>query len=126
VRGATGLAIAFGMSERLVGLTIVAVGTSLPELITSIVAARRGHSDIAVGNVVGSNIFNVLLCLGTCALVGEVGAPLRALTVDLVALGVLTVAGLWFMRSSRTLSRVEAAFLLAGYLAFLVVAIMRG
>jgi Ca2+/Na+ antiporter len=68
VRGAVGLAAAVGMSERVVGLTIVAVGTSLPELAASLVAAFRGHSDMAVGNIVGSNVFNVLLILGAAAI----------------------------------------------------------
>jgi cation:H+ antiporter len=68
VNGAVDAAHALGMSERLVGLTVVAIGTSLPELVTSVVAARRGHSDLAIGNVVGSNIFNVFLCLGGAAL----------------------------------------------------------
>jgi len=64
VDGSVSVARALGMSDRLVGLTVVAIGTSLPELVTSVIAARRGHSDLAIGNVVGSNIFNVLLCLG--------------------------------------------------------------
>ncbi len=72
IDGAVAAARWLGMSERLVGLTIVAVGTSLPELVTSVIAARRGHSDLAVGNVVGSNIFNVLLCLGAASLFGVV------------------------------------------------------
>ena len=67
------------------GLTIVAVGTSLPELVTSVLAARRGESDIAVGNVVGSNIFNVLLCLGSASLASTLHAQLAAVIVDLVA-----------------------------------------
>jgi cation:H+ antiporter len=126
VSGASALAIALGLSERLVGLTIVAVGTSLPELVTSIVAAKRGHSDIAVGNVVGSNIFNVLLCLGGAALVGDVGAPLRSLAVDLAALGILTALGALFLRSARTLSRVEGAMLVIAYAVFLTSVIWRG
>jgi cation:H+ antiporter len=126
VRGASSLAIAIGMSERLVGLTIVAVGTSLPELITSLIAARRGHSDIALGNVVGSNIFNVLLCLGAASLVGEVGAPLYTLAIDLAALGVLTLFASLFMRTARTMSRMEGGVLLAGYLLFTFAIIVRG
>jgi len=69
VDAATSLAKMFGMSERFIGLTIVALGTSLPELFTSVVAARKGKADIAIGNIVGSNIFNILFVIGTSALI---------------------------------------------------------
>jgi cation:H+ antiporter len=114
------------MTERLVGLTIVAVGTSLPELVTSVIAARRGHSDIAVGNVVGSNIFNSLLCLGAAGLSGPVGAPLAMLGVDLVALVVMTGLACAFMRSERTISRLEGGFALTCYTLFMLVTVQRG
>ena len=67
VNGATGIARMFGLSETLIGLTIVAIGTSLPELVTSLVAARKGQNEIAMGNVIGSNLFNILLILGVSA-----------------------------------------------------------
>ena len=69
VSGATEIARYFGMSERFIGLTIVALGTSLPELVTSVTAARRGNTGIAIGNIVGSNIFNILFVIGTTALI---------------------------------------------------------
>lgn len=69
VDAATALAQLIGMSERLIGLTIVALGTSLPELVTSVTAARKGNADIAIGNIVGSNIFNILFVIGTAALI---------------------------------------------------------
>lgn len=119
VTAATSLALSWGMSERVVGLTIVAIGTSLPELATSVIAAARGHADLAVGNVVGSNIFNVLLCLGAAGLFGGVHADPRALALDLGVLVAMTAAGLVFMRTARTVRRVEGGLLLAGYLAFL-------
>ena len=72
VEGATEIARYFGMSERFIGLTIVAFGTSLPELVTSVTAARRGNADIAIGNIVGSNIFNILFVIGTTALICDV------------------------------------------------------
>lgn len=125
VSAATDLARAWGMSERLVGLTIVAVGTSLPELATSLLAAARGNSDIAVGNVVGSNIFNILLCLGASGLSGAVEGQLSTLRVDLVALFLMTGAGLVFIRTERTMRRWEGAVLLAGYVVFLVVLAVR-
>ena len=126
VDGAVTLAHAFGMSERLVGLTIVAVGTSLPELVTSVIAARRGHSDLAVGNVVGSNIFNTFLCLGAAGLAGPVGAPLESLGVDLGALIVMTIIGAAFIRHERTITRLEGAIALTLYCLFAAMTIARG
>lgn len=119
VEGASGIARSLGMSERLVGLTIVAVGTSLPELATSLIAARKGHSDIAVGNVIGSNVFNVLLCLGAAAVVGAVGAPFGSIAWDLATLVAITLAAAVMMRTARTLTRLEGALLVGSYLAYL-------
>lgn len=126
IKGAVSVAHSLGMSERLVGLTIVAVGTSLPELVTSVIAARRGHSDLAVGNVVGSNIFNVLLCLGASALTAPILVPLSALAIDLGALVVMTAVIAIFIRSERTISRVEGAVALGLYLVFTAVTVARG
>jgi cation:H+ antiporter len=126
VDGAVSAAHSLGMSERLVGLTVVAVGTSLPELTTSVVAARRGHSDLAIGNVVGSNIFNVFLCLGSAALVGNVAAPWNELTIDLLALGAMTAVGAVLIRSDRTISRSEGAVAVGLYVLFLAASIARG
>lgn len=126
VDGAVSAAHALGMSERLVGLTVVAVGTSLPELVTSIVAARQGHSDLAIGNVIGSNIFNVFLCLAASALFGSISAELRDLTVDFIALGVMTIVAAVFIRGARTISRREGGIAVALYVFFIAVSIMRG
>lgn len=126
VDGAVSLAHALGLSERLVGLTVVAVGTSLPELVTSVVAARKGYSDLAVGNVVGSNIFNVLLCLGAAGLAGSVGAPLKTVAFDVAALMVMTALGAVFIRTERTISRIEGAIAIAAYVAYVVMTIAWG
>lgn len=126
VDGAVSVAHALGMSDRLVGLTIVAVGTSLPELVTSVIAARRGHSDLAVGNVVGSNIFNTFLCLGAAGLAGSVGAPLHTLGVDLVALVVMTGLAAAFIRTERTISRLEGGVAVALYAVFTALTVARG
>jgi cation:H+ antiporter len=126
VDAAVDVAGSLGMSERLVGLTIVAVGTSLPELVTSVIAAHRGHSDLAVGNVIGSNIFNVFLCLGAAGLMGDVGAPMASLVIDLVALGGMTVMAVVFMRTARSISRVEGVVVLAAYASFVAFVVMRG
>ncbi|WP_437621334.1 sodium:calcium antiporter [Sorangium sp. So ce1151] len=126
VDGAVGVALGAGMSERLVGLTTVAVGTSLPELATSLIAALRGHSAIAVGNVVGSNIFNVLIILGGAALVRPLAGSPDAMAVDLITLGALTAFAAIAMRTERILRRAEGAALLAMYAAFLVALVLAG
>lgn len=107
------------MSEATIGLTIVAIGTSLPELATSVVAAVKGQSALAVGNVIGSNIFNVLLILGAASVV----APLPFAGVTLVDLWTLVGASVlflvfgWFFRT-RCITRAEGAVMLICYLAY--------
>ncbi len=108
-----------GMSEALIGLTIVAAGTSMPELATSVVAALKKRSDIAIGNVVGSNIFNILLILGVTGLIGPVSAPDIHYGDGLfnLCIGVL----LWlFMKRSSRIKRVQGAVFLAMYLIYFV------
>jgi cation:H+ antiporter len=119
VNGAVGIAKVAGLSDHVIGLTIVAVGTSLPELATSVIAAIRGHGDIAVGNVVGSNIFNVLLILGASGFAGSIQAPLGSVVLELVALGAMTLIATVAMATRRTVGRLEAMVMLLGYVAFL-------
>ena len=119
VTGAVGMALQLGMSERVVGLTVVAVGTSLPELAASLVAAMRGHSEIAVGNVVGSNIFNVLLILGTASALRPITGDLSAMRLDLAVVGLLTVLCVISMRAQRRIPRWEGGVFLAIYVSFL-------
>jgi cation:H+ antiporter len=119
VDGAVQVAQALGMSERLIGLTIVAVGTSVPELAASLVAAVRGHGSIAVGNVVGSNIFNVLLILGAAAAIHPIEIPLGAIRYDLYFYVGITLFGIFILRRARTIHRVEAVLLLLTYVAFI-------
>jgi cation:H+ antiporter len=114
VEGAVWIAQVLGVGPIVIGLTIVAVGTSLPELATSVVAARRGKGDIAVGNAVGSSIFNLLGILGTTVLV----QPLSTQTLRWVDTGVMiatAVVILPLFRSDWTLSRIEGTLLLIGY-----------
>jgi cation:H+ antiporter len=125
VRGAIALARAGGMSDELVGATIVAVGTSVPELAASTIAALRGHSALAVGNVVGSNIFNALLILGGAAVARPLHANLSDLRPEMAALLGMTCLGALLLRRERTLRRPEGALLLAGYAAFLTALIIR-
>lgn len=124
VGGAKGLALTLGMSERLVGLTIVAIGTSLPELAASMMAAARGYSSLAVGNVIGSNIFNVFLIFGVVGFIKPVQGDLGALQLDIGFLIGLTLLGVLFMRGSRNINRVEGALLTAAYAGFVVLAVL--
>lgn len=124
VDGAVGIARLAGMSEHMIGVTIVAVGTSLPELATSLIAASRGHSDIAVGNVVGSNIFNVLLIGGTAGAIYPIDASLGGLTVDMFALAGLTAFACAAMVTGRRISRLEGAVLVIAYVAFVIALIV--
>jgi cation:H+ antiporter len=126
VDGAVLAAKALGLSERLIGLTIVAVGTSLPELVTSLLAARRGHSDLAIGNVVGSNIFNVLLCLGAAGLSGTVKGEPTALWFELAALLVMTALAAFLIRDERVINRVEGGVALTLFVGFVALSVARG
>lgn len=103
VNGATALARAFGWSESLIGLTIVAIGTSLPELVTSIVAARRGENEIAMGNVIGSNLFNILCILGISAFLHPI-AVAPAAVIDALLLTVVSLV-FWLVSRRGVLSR---------------------
>ncbi len=116
VLGATSLARALGVSELIIGLTIVAVGTSLPELATSLAASWRGQSDIAIGNVVGSNIFNIFGVLGVSASVaGRVPVSSAVLDFDLPVMLLAAVACLPIFATGFAISRREGALLSAGY-----------
>lgn len=114
VQSAIAIAKLFHLSDAVIGLTIVAVGTSLPELITSIVAAYKKEADIAIGNVVGSNIFNILSILGITAII----IPISSAGISYVDLGIMLIAAMVLFPLSRTgfsISRWEGAILLAGY-----------
>ena len=119
VDAATTIAKAVGLSERFIGLTIVALGTSLPELVTSVTAARKGNSDIAIGNIVGSNIFNILFVIGTSSLIIPIVFEATFLVDAIVALaaGVL----LWVATvRKKLLTRPWAIVMLVGYAAYFV------
>lgn len=125
VKGASGIASSLGVSEAVIGLTVVAAGTSLPELATSITAALKGRTGIAVGNVIGSNIFNIFLVLGTSATIrplsfGSIGNfDLLTLTGSCVLFWLFG----WFFRQ-RTITRIEGGILAAGYIAYTTVLIL--
>ena len=123
VDGATGVARMFGLSETLIGLTIVAIGTSLPELVTSLVAARRGENDIALGNVIGSNLFNIFCILGISTVLNPIQVAPTAI-IDGAILTVVTVV-FWLFVRRGTLSRLTGAIMTACYVAYTVYIIMR-
>jgi cation:H+ antiporter len=122
VRGGRGIAAELGMSERMLGLTVISIGCALPELIGSLVAASRGHSALAIGSVIGSNLLNVFLVLGVTAYLGPIRLGERMHVVDLVGLVAITLLGVLTLRGSRKITRLEGAFLVFAYVAFIVCA----
>lgn len=119
VNAASKIALIFGMSERFIGLTIVAFGTSLPELVTSVTAGLKGKTDIAVGNIVGSNIFNILFVVGTTALISPVTYSAGFLIDSGVAIA--TVLFLWLcVLKKHKLGRMGGLLMLAGYAGYFV------
>ena len=123
VDGATYVASAFGVSDRIIGLTIVAFGTSLPELITSITAAKKGQADIAIGNIVGSNVFNILFVLGTTCLIHDVAYPKTFLLDTIVAL-VSVVLLFVFVIRKKQLTRPAGIIMVVGYAGYLTYMLM--
>ncbi|SHJ94273.1 cation:H+ antiporter [Tepidibacter formicigenes DSM 15518] len=124
VNASSSIAIRFGMSQNLVGLTIVAVGTSLPELVTSIVAAFKNESDIAMGNVIGSNMFNLLFVLGISSVIRPI--PINSIIfVDMIYLLIVTIITYLFAITKRTVYRGEGMFLSLSYVVYMAFIIMR-
>ncbi len=119
VAGAVEIARAAGLSETVIGLTLIAVGTSLPELATAIVAARHGHADVALGNALGSNIFNLLLVLGVFALATPLSLAPEVLRFDIWVMAGVTVAVIPIMLSGWRISRREGVLFLGLYAAYI-------
>ncbi|RZA27362.1 MAG: sodium:calcium antiporter, partial [Proteobacteria bacterium] len=119
VQGATGLARSIGVSENVIGLTIVAIGTSMPELVTSVVAALRRHADVALGNVLGSNIYNVLGIGGATALIAPTAIPPEIARFDMLLMLAVAVLLLWLARTGWRIGRREGALLVASYVGYL-------
>jgi cation:H+ antiporter len=108
----------FGVSEAVIGLTVVAMGTSLPELATSVIAAYRGHADLAIGNVVGSCVFNILWILGFCGVIAPMHVQGITLIDMLVCLGSMLL--LWlFSFSKHRVSRSEGVFMLVAFIVYI-------
>lgn len=125
VKGASDLASAFGMSDNLIGMTIVALGTSLPELVTSVVAAKKNEVDMALGNVVGSNIFNILFVLGTAAAISPVDFS-RENAIDTGVLIIMSGAVMLMSKRNQKLDMIHGIIMLLAYAAYAVYIIMRG
>ena len=124
VDSASTLAMKFGMSETLVGLTIVAVGTSLPELVTSIVAARKGEVDMALGNAIGSNVFNILLVLGIASVISPIGFIMNN-AIDILAVVVATLVCWVVAGKTKQLKRPMGILMVLAYVAYMVYVVMR-
>ena len=124
VDAASRIAIDLGMSQTLVGLTIVSIGTSLPELVTSVVAARKNEVDMAVGNAVGSNVFNILMVLGIASAI----SPLSLISenvIDILVLIIFSIAVWAFARSEKKITRREGIVMVLMYLIYSAYIIMR-
>lgn len=124
VDSASNIALTFGWSQTFIGLTIVALGTSLPELVTSVVAARKGENDLAVGNVVGSNIFNILLILGVSSFITPITLDVTAV-YDTIILIIASIVVYVSAISKREIQRKEGILFLVCYFAFFLYVFMR-
>lgn len=122
IGGARAAAGQWGISDRMLGMTLVALGTSLPELLTAVVSSLRGQGAIAIGTLVGSNLLNVFLVLGTVAYLNPVRVGERMHVVDAVGLAVITLLGVAVMRGRRQITRTEGGVLVAAYVGFLAAA----
>lgn len=124
VNSAVSIAIDFNISQTLIGLTIVSIGTSLPELVTSVTASRKGNSDIALGNVVGSNIFNILFILGTSSIISPISIAGENI-IDGAILCILSLVIFTMAITKKTVSRFEGIVILAIYISYTVYIIYR-
>ena len=124
VDSARSIALALGMSEKLVGLTIVSIGTSLPELVTSLMAAKKGEVDIAVGNVVGSNVFNILFILGASATITPIPVE-AALSFDLIVMMAATLLCFMLAKLNRNMGKKEALIMLLSFIAYMAYIVVR-
>ncbi|WP_270506979.1 calcium/sodium antiporter [Paraclostridium sordellii] len=124
VDSASNIALSIGMSENLVGLTIVSIGTSLPELVTSVVAAKKGESDIAMGNVVGSNIFNILFVLGISAFINPISVH-PIVFVDMFIMFIISIIAYIFATTKREVNKFEGFLMVLIYISYMVFIIIR-
>ena len=124
VESASKVALSFGLSQNLIGLTIVAIGTSLPELVTSVTAARKGESGLALGNVVGSNLFNILFILGASVGLNPIKVPSESI-IDILLLSVVTLLIYAFIRKEALLTKTKGYISIGLYVAYTAYIILR-
>lgn len=124
VNSASDIAIALGMSETLVGLTIVAIGTSLPELVTSLTALKKGENQLVIGNVIGSNIFNILFVLGASSAITAISLD-SSMLIDVTFMIFVTVLCFIFGKTQDKFDKKEGAILVALFIAYMIFAILR-
>ena len=124
VDSASSIASSLGLSANLIGLTIIALGTSLPELVTSIVAARKGDSDMALGNIIGSNIFNILLILGMASFIHPIAVSMESV-FDLIMLCIVSIITYFFCISKDKISKKEGFVMIFMYLIYMIYIINR-
>lgn len=124
VNSASDIAIALGMSETLVGLTIVAIGTSLPELVTSLTALKKGENQLVIGNVIGSNIFNILFVLGASSAITAISLD-SSMLIDVTFMVFVTVLCFIFGKTQDKFDKKEGAILVALFIAYMIFAILR-
>ena len=118
VQNASSIAMEIGMSERVIALTVIAFGTSLPELVTTIVASRKGEQDLVVGNIIGSNIFNICIVLGVPVAIFGAVTPASFQMVDIVMLVASSALLFIFAVSTRRINRIEGALMIALFAAY--------
>ena len=124
VDSASSIAIALGLSETLVGLTIVAIGTSLPEFVTSITALKKGENQLVIGNVIGSNIFNILFVLGASSAISEI--PLNpSLLIDTVFMIFVTILCFIFGKTEEKYDKKEGIILITLFIVYMIFVILR-
>jgi cation:H+ antiporter len=126
VDGAVGISREMGVSEQLIGVTVVAVGTSLPELVTSLLAAMRKQADISLGNLIGSNIFNLLGIIGIASMLEPIELDRSGFALDIMAMLVVCLVLYPLMRLGDKIGRWQGAVLVLAYVAFVVLVLQRG
>ncbi len=124
VNGATGIAQALGVPEKVIALTIVAIGTSLPELVTSVIAARKGETDLAVGNVIGSNIFNILFILGFTSVISPLTIDFTAF-IDIIFMFASSILVYLMLRRKNRITRRKGICMLAMYVLYMAYILVR-
>lgn len=124
VNGATGVAKSLGISETVIALTIIAIGTSLPELVTSVIATRKGETDIAIGNVIGSNIFNILFILGITSVISPISLNLNTF-IDIIFMTISSLLVFIMLQKNQRIGRKKGICMLAMYIVYMAYILVR-